>query len=204
MLSNILYLISKALKTSRLPAIKNSCISSYSKICSGCLIVNCKINKYSYVGHNSTIINSQIGSFCSIADNVIIGGASHPITWVSTSPAFTEGKNILNKNFSTHSFNASKQTNIGSDVWIGNNAIIKSGIDIGHGAIIGMGAIVTKSIPPYEIWGGNPARLIKKRFSDEISEQLLKSEWWNFPEEKLVELAPLFDDVENFIKNQSK
>lgn len=70
------------------------------------------------------------------------------------------------------------RTVIGNDVWIGQGAFIKAGVHIGTGAVIGMGAVVTHDVEPYKIWVGNPARLIRKRFDDEMVQQLLASKWW--------------------------
>ena len=75
---------------------------------------------------------------------------------------------------------------IGNDVWIGYEAVILSGVTIGDGAIIGTRSVVTKDVPPYTIVGGAPARVIKKRFSDDVIEKLLKIKWWNWPVEKIA------------------
>lgn len=199
MFDSLFYLISKARKLTRIPAIKATYIHKTSKICSGSLVVGCELGKYTYVGHDSTLINASVGSFCSIADRVTIGGAAHPSTWISTSPVFTEGDNVLCKNFSRHSFEATSKTEVGSDVWIGNNVLIKAGVKIGHGAIIGMGAVVTKSVPDYEIWGGNPARLIRKRFDESTILALLESEWWGLDDSEIKKLSDNFTDVTSFI-----
>ena len=74
--------------------------------------------------------------------------------------------------------------NIGNDVWIGYEAVILAGVTVGDGAVIGTRAVVTKDVPPYTIVGGVPAKPIKRRFSDEKIEQLLKMRWWNWSEEK--------------------
>lgn len=193
------YYFSKLIKKIHIPAIKNSNIDKTSRICSASHVVDVKMGRYSYIGNNCTVINVNIGNFCSIADNVIIGGASHPITWVSTSPVFHKGKNIMKKNFSTHYFETSKRTTIENDVWIGNNCLIKSGIKIENGAVIGMGSVLTKDVGPYEIWGGNPAKLIRKRFDDKKIEYLLKYQWWDLPEEILKEKSKDINNIEKFI-----
>jgi virginiamycin A acetyltransferase len=77
-------------------------------------------------------------------------------------------------------------TVIGNDVWIGNSATIMQGIKIGHGAIIGTNALVTKDVEPYSIVGGNPAKLIRKRFDDETIDFLLLLAWWDWPVEKIT------------------
>ena len=74
---------------------------------------------------------------------------------------------------------------IGNDVWIGYNAIILSGVKIGDGAIVATGAVVTKDVKPYEIVGGIPAKVIRKRFSDEVIIKLQKMKWWNWPVDKI-------------------
>lgn len=196
---NIKYIFSKFIKKVYIPAVRDSKLDKTSKVCSGSHIVNSSIGRYSYIGNYSTVINARIGSFCSIADNCIIGGASHPINWVSTSPVFYKGKNILKKNFSNHEYQSTKITNIGSDVWIGNNSLIKSGVRIGDGAVIGMGAIVTKDVGEFEIWAGNPARLLRKRHTDECIEKLNTIKWWEWDDQTLEIRAKNFNDIEKFI-----
>lgn len=168
------YYFSKFIKKLHLPAIKNTVVHKSSNVCDGAHVVNSEIGKYSYIGNYCTIINTDIKAFCSIADNCIIGGAAHLIKWVSTSPAFHDVKNCMSKNFSNHAFETSQKTNIGNDVWIGNNSLIKSGIKIGDGAVIGMSSVVTKDVPSYEIWAGNPSKLIRKRFDDNTINELLR------------------------------
>lgn len=188
----------------------------FSKISPAALIVDCaidktaaicwmtkvyrtKIGKYSYIGRNSFVTNTIIGSFCSIAGNVNIGSASHPLDWVSTSSVFHEGISVPKKNFSSHEFQTFKTTEIGNDVWIGTNAMIKAGVKIADGAVVGMGAIITKDVGPYEIWAGNPARMIKKRFDDETINRLLLSKWWEMDDSKIEEYAQYFNDTEKFL-----
>ena len=65
--------------------------------------------------------------------------------------------------------------------------------------MIGAGSIVTKDVGPYEIWAGNPARFIRKRFDDDTIEKLLKSQWWNWDDEKLKEYSDKFQSPEKFI-----
>ena len=76
-------------------------------------------------------------------------------------------------------------TVVGNDVWIGLEATIMAGVKIGDGAIIGAKSVVTKDVPPYTIVGGNPAKVIKKRFDLETTQQLLKIQWWNWSIEKI-------------------
>lgn len=201
---SFMYYLSKLIKKMNFPAVKNSKIDKTSKICSGSHVVNSELGKYSYIGNFCTVINTKIGSFCSIADNCIIGGSSHPIKWVSTSPVFHEGKNIMRRNFSNHPYITSIETIIGNDVWIGNNCLIKSGVTIGDGAVIGMGSVLTKDVGSYEIWAGNPAKLIRKRFNEDIIKKLQTKNWWDLPEKVLCQHAERFNDVEQYIEGYFK
>jgi virginiamycin A acetyltransferase len=83
--------------------------------------------------------------------------------------------------------NRKKDTLIGNDVWIGYDATIMPGVTIADGAIIGTRSIVTKDVGPYEIVGGNPAQVIRKRFDEETIEFLLQLQWWNWPIEQIRE-----------------
>jgi virginiamycin A acetyltransferase len=76
-------------------------------------------------------------------------------------------------------------TIIGNDVWIGQNVTVLPGIKIGDGAIIAANAVVARDIPPYHIAGGNPARIFRQRFEDELVAFLLELQWWNWPAEKI-------------------
>jgi acetyltransferase-like isoleucine patch superfamily enzyme len=132
--------------------------------------------------------NLIIGKYCSISQNVTIFlGGNHRLDWNTTYPF-----NSLSMYFPfAQDIKGHPQTKgdviIGNDVWIGNNATILSGVHIADGAVIGANSLVTKNIGPYEIWGGNPARLIRKRFSQEKINDLLKIQWWNWPLEKVGE-----------------
>ena len=181
----ISYYFSKLIKKLQIPAIKDSKIDKKAKICTGAHVVESQVGKYSYVGNFTTVINCEIGKYCSIADNCVIGGMSHPTDWVSTSPVMYQGKNCLKTNFTDLPYEESKHTVIENDVWIGNNCHIKAGVHLSTGCVIGMGSVLTKDVGPYEIWAGNPAKLIRKRFDDDMIERLLNTEWWNWPEDKI-------------------
>lgn len=200
----IKYYWSKLLKKIRLSAITNSKIHPASKIESGSNIVNVIMDKYSFCGYDCEISNAEIGSFCSIANNVIIGGGMHPMDWVSTSPVFYEGRDSVKKKYSTFKRNQDKKTFIEHDVWIGQYAQIKQGVTIGTGAVIGMGSIVTKDIDPYSIVAGNPAKLIRKRFDDDIINELLKSNWWDFDDARLNKLSRYIKNPKEFINYINK
>lgn len=173
-------------------------VDKRAAICTGVKFYRSKIGKYSYIGNKSFVSDTDIGNFTSISTDCYIGGTTHPIDWVSTSPVFHKWENIMKKNFAHHEFEIFNRTKIGNDVWIGNRVMIKAGVTIGDGAIIGMGSVVTKDVGPYEIWAGNPAKMIRKRFDDNKIEKIINTKWWNWNDEKIEENAEIFNNVEEF------
>jgi virginiamycin A acetyltransferase len=142
-------------------------------------------------------VKVKTGKFCSFAANIrfIIDG-NHRYDCFTTYPLWRLGWNEFTPN------NWGKFTPIiGNDVWVGNDATIYSGVELGDGCIVSGQSVVTKSVPPYAIVAGNPARIVKYRFSADIIEKLLKLKWWDLPIEKIRELSPFFNsgDMEGFI-----
>lgn len=172
--------------------LQEAVVDKTAAICSGVRFYRGKLGKYSYIGNNCFVSDTDIGNFTSISTDCYIGGTSHPTEWVSTSPVFHKWENIMKKNFARHEFDIFKRTTIGNDVWIGNRVMIKAGVTIGDGAVVGMGSIVTKDIGPYEIWAGNPARMIRKRFDDETIDALEKMKWWEWDDNKIEKYAEKF------------
>ncbi|MFZ6693182.1 type B chloramphenicol O-acetyltransferase [Undibacterium sp. SXout20W] len=128
-----------------------------------------------------------IGSFCSIgsgASFIMAGNQGHRYDWASSFPFFYMKEEAAFKD-AVDAFQKVGDTVVGSDVWIGSEAMIMAGVKIGHGAVIGSRALVTKDVEPYTIVGGNPAKMIKKRFSDVEISMLLEMEWWDWPLEKI-------------------
>lgn len=191
----------KLLKKSRGVAIQNSTVDCNAAIGSGSQVYNSSIDRFSYCGYDCKLINCKIGAFCSIADEVVVGGANHPMNWVSTSPVFYRDKSNVCKKFSSFNRPDDSLIVIGNDVWIGYRAMIVSGVNVGDGAVIGMGSVVTKDIGPYEIWAGNPAKFIRKRFPDEVIDKLVLSKWWSLSEERITDVAKFIRDPEAFISN---
>lgn len=171
-----------------------------SKIESGTSFVLSSLGDYSYCGYDCNIVNSDIGKFCSLSNRVVIGGASHPMHFVSTSPVFLSHKDSVKAKFSKHDYLPQIRTSIGNDVWIGENVMIKAGIRIGDGAVIGMGAVVTKDVPDYAVVAGNPARIIRFRFDENIIADLLASRWWDLSSDELFKLGCYFDSPGLFLE----
>lgn len=135
----------------------------------------------------------QIGRFCSIACGAkfIFTCANHTQASLSTYtfPLFYEEWGLDKRNV-TSAWDNKGDIVIGHDVWIGYEAVILSGVQIGDGAIIGARAVVAKDVPPYTIVGGVPAREIRKRFDDETVRELLRLQWWNWPRQTIQKLIP--------------
>jgi chloramphenicol O-acetyltransferase type B len=130
-----------------------------------------------------------IGKFCSIATGVqfMMGGTQgHNYNWIASYPldAFDDDFDGYT-NTPPKAYQRKGNTVIGNDVWIGAQSLIMPGIHIADGAVIGARAVVTKNVGPYEIWAGNPAKLIKKRFSDEDIQKLLEIKWWDWDTAKI-------------------
>lgn len=124
-----------------------------------------------------------IGSFCSIgsgASFIMAGNQGHRADWASSYPFFYMQQEPA---FATarDAFVRAGDTVIGSDVWIGAEAMILPGVSIGHGAVIGSRAVVTRNVAPYAIVVGNPDREIRRRFPPEQVQMLLEMQWWEWP-----------------------
>lgn len=140
-----------------------------------------------------------IGKFCQIAAGVefVMNGANHQMNAVSTFPFYTlEGWHMDPPVPADLPFKG--DTVIGNDVWIGQNAVILPGVHIGDGSIIGANSVVGSDVAPYSVVVGNPARVLRRRFDDEMIDVLLRFAWWDKPIEEIDELIPLLtsSDIE--------
>ena len=176
------------------------------------------VGKYTYGSHNITTFwegnppscaSLNIGSFCSIADRIkIYLGGNHRLDRISTYPF-----GHINQNpFSAFNGEGHPQTNgdvnIGNDVWIGADVTIMSGVTIGDGAVLAANSHIVKNVEPYTIVGGNPAKLIRKRFSEPVIDKLLELKWWNLDDNIINQISPLlcsgdFDGLFSFFENNN-
>jgi len=123
---------------------------------------------------------ASIGKYCAIGADVKIITENHKMNTANLQVTLAQKYFKFNLKDTTKG-----EVQIGSNVWVGDSTIILPGVTIGDGAVVGSGSIVTKSIPPFAIYAGNPARLIRYRFSDNIIKQLLAIQWWNWNENKI-------------------
>ena len=161
-----------------------------------------------HVTHHYDFIGDKliIGKFCQIAAgvNFVMNGANHQMNAVTTFPFYIfEGWKQkvppLNK------MSLKGDTIIGNDVWIGQNVTVLPGVHIGDGAIIGLNSVVGRDVAPYTIVAGNPAKVIRKRFDNQLIKLLLKLKWWDKSIKEINELIPILTDnnlasVKKFLK----
>lgn len=196
------YLYSKFFKrVLRGTSILDSKIDKTAKVYSGSTFYHSQLGRFSYVGYDSEVVNCEIGAFCSIANNFIVGGAKHPLHWVSTSPVFYDAQGGTGRHIGRLKSEETKRTFIGNDVWIGSRAIVMQGVKVGTGAVIGAGAVVTKDVPPYAVVAGCPAKVIKYRFDEDTICGLLKSEWWLLSVNQLKGLAAYMDSPKQLLNH---
>lgn len=182
-------------------------ISNYNKLCFLKNIIknpNIIVGDYTYYDDFENIENFEknvkyhfdfigdkliIGKFCMIASDVkfIMNGANHKMDGITAYPFYIFGKDWGKSAPKKEELPYKGDTIIENDVWIGHNVMIMPGVKIGNGAIISTNSTVTKNVEPYTIVGGNPAKEIKKRFSEERIQELLEMEWWNWEIEKITE-----------------
>jgi len=138
-----------------------------------------------------------IGKFCQIASGTkfIMGPANHRLSSVTTYP-FNVFGGVWTENTPLHMEQLPHKgdTVIGNDVWIGRESVIMPGVKIGDGAIIAAYSVVVKDVPPYTVYGGDPAKFIKARFDDELTALLLRFRWWDLAPEQLADILPLLCD----------
>ncbi|MCD8151344.1 MAG: CatB-related O-acetyltransferase [Clostridiales bacterium] len=158
----------------------------------GADLAHSSVGSYTSIGRRSTVRNCTVGNFCSISYNVSLGAGSHPMGRITGSAAFYQPRFGLVDKASYSS--TSQQTIIGHSVWIGCNAVVMGGINIGNGAVIGAGAVVTHDVKPYEIVAGVPAAHLRWRFSQETIELLEKLKWWEWNDEQLKANRELFSE----------
>ncbi len=188
----------------------------YSAILRGNILWSIGSFSYSY---SILPANTKMGRYCSIAKGISVLGVRHPLEWLTTSSSTYDPRfHIFSKFLQDHNsditaMNVRRRPSamrdhgliIGHDVWIGANAVLKNDLIIGNGAVIAANAVVTKDVPAYAVVGGNPAKVIKYRFSEEQIQKLLESEWWNydFPDIQTLDIENIDEFLEQFAQSKA-
>ena len=163
-----------------------------SQVGSGTFLRDSKVGNYCYIGRNCVINSAIVGNYTCIASGVQIGGMEHSICELSISPTLMGesntpvggGKCLLGV-----------KTDIGYDVWIAANCIIKQGVKIGDGAVIGANSFVNKDVEPYSIVFGTPAKFYKYRKCKSIEHVIKESQYWDYKPE---EAKKILEKIANF------
>lgn len=186
----------------------NTTIGKYTEIADRCRISESEIGDYSYIMQDGSVWCATIGKFANIASSVRINAPNHP-TWRATLHHFTYRASDYwpDADMDTDFFawRRENRVTIGHDVWIGHGATILPGVTVGDGAVIGAGAVVSKSVEPYTIVGGVPARIIRRRFPQEIADRFQMLKWWDWDHDSLRTALPDFRvlDSESFLNKYS-
>lgn len=146
---------------------------------------------YNYGFSNTSL---RIGKFCAFAHGVkfIMADANHATAGISTFPfAIFGGKWAEEIPITSYPFKQYKDTIIGNDVWLGMDVTVMPGVNIGDGAIVGSKSVVASDIPPYSVAVGNPAKIIKQRYTEQEKTMLLELSWWNWDLEMIEEAIPI-------------
>lgn len=168
--------------------VRDAVLGRYTEIGARTVFAESTLGDYSYVVNDSNIIYTTIGKFCSIAAHTRINPGNHPMQRASQAH-FTYRASAYFEDAEDEAaffdWRRSTPVTIGHDVWIGHGAIVLAGRSIGTGAVVAGGAVVTKDVPDYTIVAGNPARIIRRRFPEEIAGRLKALAWWDWEHAQL-------------------
>jgi phosphonate metabolism protein (transferase hexapeptide repeat family) len=175
--------------------VKNSRMGKWTAVGQRSELISSDLLDYAYLVKDVEVFNAEVGKFANIASHVRINPTNHPM-WRATLHHFTYRSisHFMGENDDDEVLDWRKQYRvvIGPDVWIGHGAILMPGVSVGTGAIIGSGSVVTKDVPDYAIVAGNPAKLIRRRVTEEVEMELKRIAWWNWDREKLIAALPDF------------
>jgi phosphonate metabolism protein (transferase hexapeptide repeat family) len=171
--------------------IKDSRFGAWTVAGQRCEIISSDVLDYAYLMKDADVFNAEVGKFANIASRVRINPVNHPM-WRATLHHFTyRAKSHFMDHEDDDADEVSRWRNnnrvmLGPDVWIGHAAIVMPGVSVGTGAIIGSGSVVTKNVADYNIVAGNPARIIRRRVTEDVEAALKRIRWWDWDREKLI------------------
>jgi phosphonate metabolism protein (transferase hexapeptide repeat family) len=157
------------------------------------ILLDVTVGDYSYFERHAEAIYTDIGRFCSIAANCRINALEHPLerlTQHKISYRPNEYFRYLGVDEGFRKRRQERRVKLGHDVWIGHGAVVMPGVAIGNGAAVGANGVVTRDVAPFTIVAGSPARVLRRRFPEEITARIEALGWWDWPEEKLFEAIP--------------
>jgi phosphonate metabolism protein (transferase hexapeptide repeat family) len=184
--------------------VQQASLGAYCEVGARTMLLDVAMGDYSYVVNDAQITYTTTGKFCSIAAMTRINPGNHPMHratqahFTYRASAYFPGESDEAEFFD---WRKSHRVHIGHDVWIGHGAIVLPGRNIGTGAVIAAGAIVTRDVAAYTIVAGNPARPIKRRFSEQVADRLARLAWWDWDHEALRKALPDFRKlgIEDFL-----
>lgn len=160
----------------------------YCEVMEGSRLLEVEMGDYSYCASGADIFCTRIGKFSNIAAATRINPGNHPTDRASLHHFMYRSAQYWPEAADNDAFfdwRRGTPVNIGHDTWLGHGAIVLPGRSVGDGAVVGAGAVVTKNVPPYEIWAGNPAKLIRPRFPKAVAERLRALAWWDWDHDRV-------------------
>jgi phosphonate metabolism protein (transferase hexapeptide repeat family) len=175
--------------------VRDSRLGAYTEVGARTRLLEVELGDYSYIVNDSEVAYTTFGKFCSVAAMTRINPGNHPMGRATQShityraSAYFPGERDEEEFFA---WRRAALVVLGHDVWVGHGAIILPGRTVGNGAVVAAGAVVTKDVAPYAIVAGNPARVIRQRFSANVARRLQQLAWWDWSHDRLRAALPDF------------
>jgi phosphonate metabolism protein (transferase hexapeptide repeat family) len=178
--------------------LRDTVMGRFTDVAERVVLAECEVGDYSYIERHVEAIYTTIGKFCAIAADTRLNALNHPMERVSQHKITYRPNEYFVFAKVDKAFREKRQAArvvIGHDVWIGHGVIVLPGVSIGHGAVVAAGAVVTKSVEPYAVVAGVPAKRIKWRFPKMIRERIIRLAWWDWEMDKLSAAISDFQEL---------